>query len=124
MVTKTRCKVFSIQHYVIKKNRFSPGTPMSSTNKTVRHDITEILLKVALNTIAQTSLTPKDTCFFLFFCLSFVLCPMLSVSLDCPFLIVPSVFSKFYFTTYYVPVYILFQHSAVLMFTNVMISPV
>ena len=30
---------------------FSPGTPVSSTNKTVRHDITEILLKVALNTI-------------------------------------------------------------------------
>jgi hypothetical protein len=29
---------------------FSPGTPVSFTNKTVRHDITEILLKVALNT--------------------------------------------------------------------------
>jgi hypothetical protein len=31
-------------------DRFSPGTPVSSTNKTVRHDITEILLKVALKT--------------------------------------------------------------------------
>ena len=30
---------------------FSPGTSVSSTNKTDRHDITEILLKVALNTI-------------------------------------------------------------------------
>jgi hypothetical protein len=30
---------------------FSPGTPVSSTNKTDLHDITEILLKVALNTI-------------------------------------------------------------------------
>ena len=30
---------------------FSPGTPVSSTNKTDRHNITEILLKVALNTI-------------------------------------------------------------------------
>ena len=30
---------------------FSPSTPVSSTNKTDRHDITEILLKVALNTI-------------------------------------------------------------------------
>ena len=30
---------------------FSQGTPVSSTNKTDRHDITEILLKVALNTI-------------------------------------------------------------------------
>ena len=28
---------------------FSPGTPASSTSKTVRHDIAEILLKVALN---------------------------------------------------------------------------
>ena len=30
---------------------FSLGTSVSSTNKTDRHDITEILLKVALNTI-------------------------------------------------------------------------
>jgi hypothetical protein len=28
---------------------FSPGTPASSTTKTGRHDIVEILLKVALN---------------------------------------------------------------------------
>ena len=34
---------------------FSPGTPVSSTNKTYRYDITEILLKVALNTIEQTN---------------------------------------------------------------------
>jgi hypothetical protein len=33
---------------------FSSGTPVSSTNKTDCHDITEILLKVALNTIKQT----------------------------------------------------------------------
>ena len=32
---------------------FSPGTPVSSTNKTDRHDITELLLKVASNTIKQ-----------------------------------------------------------------------
>jgi hypothetical protein len=32
---------------------FSPGTPVSSTNKIDRHDIAEILLKVALNTINQ-----------------------------------------------------------------------
>jgi hypothetical protein len=30
---------------------FSPGSPVSSTNKSDHHDITEILLKVALNTI-------------------------------------------------------------------------
>jgi len=35
---------------------FSPGPQVSSTNKTDRHDITEILLKVALNTIKQTNI--------------------------------------------------------------------
>jgi hypothetical protein len=34
---------------------FFPGTPVSFTNKTDRHDIIEILLKVALNTINQTN---------------------------------------------------------------------
>ena len=34
---------------------FSPGPPVSSTNKTDRHDITKILLKVALNPIKQTN---------------------------------------------------------------------
>jgi hypothetical protein len=32
---------------------FSPGTPASSTTKTGRHYIAEILLEVALNTINQ-----------------------------------------------------------------------
>jgi hypothetical protein len=32
----------------------TPGTPVSSTNKTDRHDVIEILLKVALSTIDQT----------------------------------------------------------------------
>ena len=32
---------------------FSPGTPIFSTNKTDRHVMTEILLKVALSTIKQ-----------------------------------------------------------------------
>jgi hypothetical protein len=34
---------------------FSPGIPVSSTNKTDHQDITEILLKVALNTINITT---------------------------------------------------------------------
>ena len=34
---------------------FSPGTSVSSTNKTDYHDITEILLKMTLNTIKQTN---------------------------------------------------------------------
>jgi hypothetical protein len=43
---------------------FSPGTPASSTNKTVCHDITEILLKVALNTDKQsfTGLGLEELC--------------------------------------------------------------
>jgi hypothetical protein len=32
---------------------FSPGTPASSITKTGRHDIAEVLLKVALNTKIQ-----------------------------------------------------------------------
>jgi hypothetical protein len=34
---------------------FFSNTPVSSTKKTDRHDITEIVLKVALNTIYQPS---------------------------------------------------------------------
>jgi hypothetical protein len=50
-------EVYSIQHYVIKffsNLWFSSGTPVSSINKADRHDITEILLTVALNTITLT----------------------------------------------------------------------
>ena len=59
---------YSIQHYVIVCQWhatgcwFSPGTPVSSsTNKTDRHDIAEILLTMALNNITVTSLTPYYT---------------------------------------------------------------
>jgi hypothetical protein len=41
--------------------RFSPGTPASATNKTYHHDITEILLKVALNTINKINLNGKKS---------------------------------------------------------------
>jgi hypothetical protein len=34
----------------------SPGTPASSTTNTGHHDIAEILLKVALNTINQNQI--------------------------------------------------------------------
>ena len=46
--------VYSIQHYVIKfvsDLQQVGGTPISSPNKTDRHDIIEILLKVELSTI-------------------------------------------------------------------------
>ena len=48
-------KMYSIQHNVIKivsdLQQVSGFTRVSSTNKTDHHDINEILLKVALNTI-------------------------------------------------------------------------
>jgi hypothetical protein len=40
---------------------FSSGSLFSSTNKSDRHDITEILLKVALNTIIQPT-KPENRC--------------------------------------------------------------
>jgi hypothetical protein len=45
---------------------FSPGTPASSTTKTGRHDIAEILLKVALNTNQSINHTDENfiTCGF------------------------------------------------------------
>jgi hypothetical protein len=54
-------EVYLIQHYVIKfvsnmrqGQWFFPGIPGSSTNRIDRHNITEILLKVALNIITLT----------------------------------------------------------------------
>ena len=40
-------------HWLAAGRCFFPGPPVSSANKSDRHDITEILLKVALNTIKQ-----------------------------------------------------------------------
>jgi len=63
---------YSIQHYVIKfasnlrqVGGFPPVTQVSSTNKPDRRDITEILLKVALNTtnpnpILVDSIEPRN----------------------------------------------------------------
>ena len=42
---------------------FSPGTPVSSTNKTDLQDLTEILLKVALNMITLTLSNTMNICF-------------------------------------------------------------
>jgi hypothetical protein len=55
----THGEMYSLQHYVIKFVRLAASqwislhTPVSSINKTDRHDITEILLKVVLNTITH-----------------------------------------------------------------------
>ena len=55
-------EVYSMQHYLIKfvsdlqqaGGVFFSGTPVSSTNKADRYDITEILFNVALNIISPT----------------------------------------------------------------------
>ena len=45
---------------------FSPGTPVSSTNNTDRHDITEIVLKVTLNTIYKPNIAYYSLSLYLF----------------------------------------------------------
>jgi hypothetical protein len=49
----TRSASDKIYQLLAQGRWFSPGTPVSSTTKTGRHDIAEILLKVALNTKNQ-----------------------------------------------------------------------
>ena len=63
---RARCTTLcnKVCQWLVAGRWFSPGSPISSTNKTDHHDITEILLKVALNTIKQT-ITEIDL--FLFF---------------------------------------------------------
>ena len=43
-------------HWLATGRWFSPGTPVTSTNRTDGHDISEILLKVALSTIKPNQL--------------------------------------------------------------------
>ena len=75
---RTRCTTLcdKVCQWLATCGWFSLGRPVSSTNKTDRHDLTEILLKVALNTIKQTTLTNKKshviflyTCFHRYCCL-------------------------------------------------------
>ena len=60
-------KVYLIPHYdfiwLDAGLWFSPSTPVSSTDKTDHHDINEILLKVALNTIILTTTPVSTVCF-------------------------------------------------------------
>ena len=52
----SQSKVIKFTSLLAHGRWFSPGTPASSTTKTGRHDIAEILLKVALNTKIQIQL--------------------------------------------------------------------
>jgi hypothetical protein len=53
---RMRCTTLcdKICHWLATGRLFSPGPPFSTTNKTDRHDITEILMKEALNTVKRT----------------------------------------------------------------------
>jgi hypothetical protein len=51
-----------LERHLLFKEWFSPGTPASSTTKTGRHDIAEILLKVAINTIIHSFNQKKNEC--------------------------------------------------------------
>jgi hypothetical protein len=48
---------------------FSPGTPASSNTESGRHDIAEILLKVALNTKNQSNQSKSNAIFRHWCCL-------------------------------------------------------
>jgi len=50
----------TVCQWLAKGRWFSPGIQISSTNKTDRHDITEILLKVTLNTMNQPTNQPTN----------------------------------------------------------------
>jgi hypothetical protein len=54
-----------VYHLLSHGRWFSPGTPAYSTTKTGRHDIAEILLKVALNTKISNQIksTIQDGCY-------------------------------------------------------------
>jgi hypothetical protein len=55
MARCTRYNVDKVCQRLAAGRWFSPGIPISSTNKTDHHEITEVLLKVALNTITIKS---------------------------------------------------------------------
>ena len=59
---RARCTILcdKVCQWIVTGLWFSPGTPVSSTNKTESQDITEILLKVALNTIKETNNSNSD----------------------------------------------------------------
>ena len=52
MMSQYFCEVYKVCQGLSTCQWFSPATPVYSTNKTDRHNITEILLKVTLNAIS------------------------------------------------------------------------
>ena len=68
---RARCTTLcdKVCQWLVTGRWFSPGTPVSSTNKIDHHDIADILLKVALNSINKPAnnwlQTVFDMCAFL-----------------------------------------------------------
>ena len=58
--TRLAAAIDKVYHLLAHGRWFSPGAPASSTTNTGRHDIAEILLKVALNTINQSIKTNES----------------------------------------------------------------
>jgi hypothetical protein len=60
---RARCTTLcdKVSQWLATGRWFSPGPPVSPTNKTNHNDISEILLKVALSTIKQTNQTIDDS---------------------------------------------------------------
>jgi hypothetical protein len=56
VVSANPCSLLAVCQLLATGLWFFLGPPVSSTNKTDHHNITEILLKVALSTIKQTLL--------------------------------------------------------------------
>jgi hypothetical protein len=57
--------------YLTTVRWFSPDTPVSSSNKADRHDITEILVNVALNTMTLTHKTILNNVLFFYLLILF-----------------------------------------------------
>ena len=51
IVLATELHISTLSKWLVAGRMFSPGSPVSSTNKTDLHNITEVFLKVALSTI-------------------------------------------------------------------------
>jgi hypothetical protein len=78
VLDKTLCD--TVCQWLATGRWFSPGTPVSSTNKTDQHDKTDILLKVALNSITPSPYCHYITGIFLIYVVLFSLWPLMPLS--------------------------------------------
>ena len=70
LILLSNCTCDKVCQWLATGQWFSPGTPVSSTINTDRHDITEILLKMAFKTIKQTKLINYCDIYHLYLLLS------------------------------------------------------